>query len=97
MSFCSNCGNKIENEAKFCSFRILSSVFKDMVYNVKTVIRRKSRKMEEKHIIEEEKRVKEKWINDLNKGKQVTMGNSIIQCKSDVFIIDGYVFPIKEI
>lgn len=41
--------------------------------------------------------MKEKWINDLNKGKQVTMGNSIIQCKSDVFIIDGYVFPIKEI
>ncbi|MGN1301570.1 MAG: hypothetical protein ACI4U9_03500 [Clostridia bacterium] len=77
--------------------KILPPLYYELVYNIKQAIKRQARKIEEERYIAEEKRIKEKWINDLNNGKPVTMGEAVIQFKNDNFIIDGHSFLIKEI
>ena len=80
---------------------LFGSALKRIISNIKLIIidyirhNRKSKRRET--IINEEKRIKEKWINDLQNGKQVTLGEAIIQCKNDAFLIDDESFPIKEI
>lgn len=46
---------------------------------------------------EEEKRIKDKWINDLKNGKRVNIGDSTIKFKNQVLIINGISFAINEI
>lgn len=46
---------------------------------------------------EEEKRIKDKWINDLKNGKRVNIGDSTIKCKNQTLIINRRSFNIKEI
>lgn len=78
-------------------FKILSALYDEAVYNIRLSLKREARKREEERYIAEVKRIKEKWIKDLNSGKQVTMGEAVIQFKNDNFIIDGHSFLIKEI
>lgn len=45
----------------------------------------------------EEKRIKDKWINDLKNGKRVNIGDTTIKCKNQTLIINKRSFNIKEI
>ena len=77
--------------------RMLSNVLNNLSNDMEKAIRKKSEENKYNRKIEEEKRVKEKWINDLRNGKTVNIGTLSIQCKNDIFIIGGESFSVKEI
>ena len=58
----------------------------------------RNNQLEKQNILKkEEKQKAEKWINDLRNGKQVTLGESVIQCENNTFIINGRTYLVNEI
>lgn len=77
--------------------RMLSNKLNNLADYTEKAIRKKSEENEKNRKIEEEKRIKVKWVNDLRNGKKVEIGFQTIQCKNDIFIIGEESFSVKEI
>ena len=77
--------------------RILSNKLNNLADYIEKAIRKKSEENEKNRKIEEEKRIKVKWVNDLRSGKKVEIGFQTIQCKNDIFIIGEESFSVNEI
>lgn len=77
--------------------RMLSKALNNLSNDMEKAIRKKSKENEENRKIEEERRIKVKWVNDLRNGKTVEIGFQTIQCKNDIFIIGKESFSVKEI
>lgn len=77
--------------------KILSNKLNNLADYIEKAIRKKLEENEKNRKIEEEKRIKEKWLNDLRSGKKVNIGMQTIQCKNDIFIIGEENFSVKEI
>lgn len=77
--------------------RMLTNALNNLSNDMEKAIRKKSEENEENRKIKEEKRIKEKWINDLRNGKTVNIGIQTMQCKNDMFIIGEKKFSVKEI
>lgn len=77
--------------------RMLSNALNNLSNDMEKAVRKKSEENEKNRKIEEEKRIKVKWVNDLRSEKKVEIGFQTIQCKNDIFIIGEESFSIKEI
>ena len=78
-------------------YKMLLNVLNNLSYNIKKATREASEKNKYNKKIAEEKRIKEKWINDLRSGKTVNIGTLTMQCKNNIFIIGEKKFSVKEI
>lgn len=77
--------------------RLLSNALNNLNHNIRIATIKASEENKHNRKIKEEKRIKEKWINDLRNGKTVDIGIQTMQCKNDIFIIGEKKFSIKEI
>ena len=77
--------------------RMLSNALNNLSNDMEKAVRKKLKENEKNRKIEEEKRIKAKWVNDLRSEKKVEIGFQTIQCKNDIFIIGEESFSIKEI
>ena len=77
--------------------KMLSNVLNNLNHNIRVATIKASEANKYNRKIKEEKRIKEKWINDLRNGKIVNIGIQTIQCKNDIFVIGEKKFSVKEI
>ena len=77
--------------------RMLSNALNNLSNDMEKAVRKKLKENEKNRKIEEEKRIKAKWVNDLRSEKKVEIGFQTIQCKNDIFIIGEESFSVKEI
>lgn len=77
--------------------RMLSNALNNLSNDMEKAVRKKLKENKKNRKIEEEKRIKAKWVNDLRSEKKVEIGFQTIQCKNDIFIIGEESFSVKEI
>lgn len=68
-------------------FKILSTVFDNIIYSIKDSLYNSQRVTI----------AKEKWIDNLRNGKRVPIGDVTLQCKNQSLIINEKIFSINEI